>query len=743
LASDGGSFFAELTRRNVWRVGIAYVIASWLILQVIDVIEPLVGMPLWASQLVLVLLIIGFPLTLVFSWAFEVTPDGLKREKDIDRSQSISHETGRRLDKVTIVVFALAVVMMVIDRNLPATSAPADTGEVSAPVAQRATVLPSIAVLPFANMSSDEGSAYFSDGLADTLLHMLAQISEIRVAARTSSFRFREPGADIKDIAASLGVGNVLEGSVQKSGDRIRITAQLIEAETGFHLWSGNFDRDLDDVFAIQDEIATEVVDALKVSLLGEAAARLTTRETENIDAYTEFLLGIDKLNLSTIRAFQEAERHFARAVELDPKYARAWGMLGLTYLRMLDWGSGTPEALLPRIENAATRATSIDEDLAVAIAVLAMTEHRRGNGEVAEQLLRRAVEADPNAIEARNYYSRILNEAGRDDEALRLLQESLAIDPLSAEVHFLMAIMHRGRFEYEKSLRILDRLAEIEPLNPVPPVLHGAIEYDYGNWARAVMDVVRGFRLDPDDPEIAIDVGVTLLALQLPDEATQWFNRAAEIDPEHAAVRGAYLLRALNEGTVPAESAQAARRLLDDKVANRKGSRINAIRTIRRYAVENNEVDEALAYLQGHYPEYFDLASANLDSVETSVLIGDLFRRSGRTEDAKRLLGQRLDRYRDLMDETRVWQTEPLRVAAAMQDRELLLRMLSRYTQDVVDRKESPSNWFLNFERDPLYDFVREEPAYIELVDLLAKRAAEQRDLLLEMNGGVYPLPE
>jgi TolB-like protein/cytochrome c-type biogenesis protein CcmH/NrfG len=743
LASDGGSFFAELNRRNVWRVGIAYVIASWLILQVIDVIEPLIGMPLWASQLVLVVLIIGFPLALVFSWAFEVTPGGLKREKDIDRSQSVTHETGRRLDKITIVIFALAVVMMVIDRNLPPASVPIDTTDTTTPAPRPTTELPSIAVLPFVNMSSDEGSAYFSDGLADTLLHMLAQIGEMRVAARTSSFRFREPGADIKDIAVNLGVGNILEGSVQKSGNRIRVTAQLIEAETGFHLWSGNFDRDLDDVFAIQDEIATEVVGALKISLLGEEAARLTARDTENLDAYTEFLLGIDKLDLSTTRAFEEAEEHFARATELDPEYARAWGMLGLTYLRMLEWGSGTRDVLLPKAQDAASNAMRLDNDLAVAITVLGAVELHQGNKDVAEQLLRRAVQADPNFVEARSYYARALFQTGRDDEALRVLDEALTIDPLSPEILFSLAAAHRSKFEYDKSITFLDRLAEIEPLNPSAPGLRGDIEYDYGYWARAAMDHVRAARLDPDDPEIAVVVGETLLCLELRDEAERWFDRAAEISPEHPATRGAYLLLELYAESVSDAGVEAARDLLDDELENRESANDRAVMVIWRHAVENDNVDAALEYFGQRYPEYFDPAGADLRGYYRMLRIGDLFRRADRPDDARRLLGKRLDRYQAFIDRESVMVMAHLQVPAAMGDRDLLLRALPLYVRDVVARKESPSLWPLRVKLDPLFDFVHNEPEFNELVDLLTSRAAEQREQLLDMNGGVFPLPE
>ena len=346
------SLFEELKRRNVYRVGVAYAVLTWLILQAIDTVSPILSLPEFAPKLALTILAIGFPAVLLFAWAFELTPEGIKREKDVDRSQSITSNTGQRLDRIIIGVLVIAVGMLLVDKFFLAgvpqaqTEQVVATSEVPAAVAEEDET-PSIAVLPFVNMSDDKSSAYFSDGLADTMLHMLAQISEIRVAARTSSFQFRDQAMDISKIGEQLNVATVLEGSVQRAGDKIRITAQLIDVDNGFHLWSGNFDRDLDDVFAIQDEIANEVVAALKVSLLGEVADTLDSDQTENLDAYTEYLLGLNALNESSMENFSRAIAHLQKAVEYDPNYARAWSTLGRTYLEMEDYGIlGRTEAI-------------------------------------------------------------------------------------------------------------------------------------------------------------------------------------------------------------------------------------------------------------------------------------------------------------------------------------------------------------------------------------------------------------
>ena len=320
--NDKESFFEELRRRNVYRVGVGYAIVSWLLLQVIDVVLPIMGVPDWVPGLILTMLAVGFPMALIFAWAYEMTPEGLKREKEVDRSQSITDQTARKLDRIIIGVLVVAVGMLLVDKFLLTEMAVvpeetvAETSDVStAPVDQS----PSIAVLPFLNMSDDESSTYFSDGLADTLLHMLAQIRELRVAARTSSFQFRDKAMDIGEIGRSLKVGTVLEGSVQRSGNKIRVTAQLIDVGNGYHLWSGNFDRNLDDVFEIQDEIAREVVTALKVSLLGEPAETLDQEQTEVVAAYTEYLLAIDELNSVSFESLSNAVAHLQEAIRLDP----------------------------------------------------------------------------------------------------------------------------------------------------------------------------------------------------------------------------------------------------------------------------------------------------------------------------------------------------------------------------------------------------------------------------------------
>ena len=263
------SFFAELKRRNVVRVGIAYAIAAWIILQATDVIGEILDLPQWGGKLILLMLGVGFVISLFLAWAFELTPEGLKRESEVDRDSSITRVTGRKLDRAIIVVLALALAWFAWDKfsgggapsARPETAAATAT-EPEAPSAEKA-VDQSIAVLPFINMSADADNEYFSDGLSEELLNLLAQVEGLKVAARTSTFKFKGSDADIAEIGEKLNVATVLEGSVRKAGDQVRITAQLIMVDDGFHLWSENYDRRLDNIFEVQDEIASAIVDAL------------------------------------------------------------------------------------------------------------------------------------------------------------------------------------------------------------------------------------------------------------------------------------------------------------------------------------------------------------------------------------------------------------------------------------------------------------------------------------------------
>jgi TolB-like protein/cytochrome c-type biogenesis protein CcmH/NrfG len=738
LAASDGSFFAELKRRNVYRVGLAYVVASWLLLQVIDVVEPIIGMPDWVAKFVLVVLAVGLPLALVFSWAYEMTPEGLKREKEVDRSASITPQTGRRLDRLIVGILVVAVGLMAIDQYALREQDETVTASPSEPVGQAEEAdpaigemdVPSIAVLPFMNMSADESSIYFSDGLADTLLHMLAQIREIRVAARTSSFQFRDQNTDITKIADALNVGTVLEGSVQKAGKRIRVTAQLIEAETGYHLWSGNFDRDLDDIFAIQDEIASEVVSALKVSLLGESSKKLTQHDTDNVAAYTEYLLAINDMNQYSFESMRRAEQRFLNALDADPGYAEAWARLGKLYLDMDFFGAGEFRAMNEKAQEAASKAMDLEPESATAIAVLAGVEINIGDIEMAEALFKRAIELAPNESAARVGLARLLIRRNDRHEAIELLDEALTRDPLSPNVHRLLSDQHRILGDYDTAIDHLRRIRDIEPDSPLAWYAEASLEFERGNWARALLQYQRAHELDPDDPEIASDIGDYYLTLGMPVEARRWYDRSAEIDPAHSVARSAPLSLYLYERKTSPEGPALARQLLDENMAARQNSRQLVLQTLWREAEHNGNWDDALTLLRDHFPEYFEPEGDwSHRSLSTTWYLGAMLYAAGREDHAMRIMQPLLDNSTEYRRRFRLGWFHTWNLAATGQRDELLpalteLRQLGR----------APDNWPVFVVRLPAFDFVREEPEFQELVEWLEAHSAEQREVLKEL---------
>ena len=325
--------FEELKRRKVFKAAIAYVVVAWIILQVSDVVLDRIGLPSWTFLLILTLLCIGFPLNMIFAWAYDLTPGGLTRTGPADADTTTD-------DTVKSEEPGLAE-----DRSPPGAS---------------------VAVLPFVNMSGNSENEYFSDGLSEELLNMLAKVSSLKVAARTSSFHFKGRTGDIADIARRLGVASVLEGSVRQSGARVRITTQLINAADGYHLWSETFDRELDDIFAVQDEIADSVVKALKVKLLGEDSTRVSTGGTTNTQAYQAYLQGVHYRNRGSDEdALHSSVAAYRRAIQLDSDYAIAYAGLAAALELLATNNFADLDDVVNQAEEAAKKAIELAPDLA------------------------------------------------------------------------------------------------------------------------------------------------------------------------------------------------------------------------------------------------------------------------------------------------------------------------------------------------------------------------------------------
>jgi adenylate cyclase len=494
------SIIEELRRRNVFRVGIAYVVITWLLLQVADVVLNNIDAPDWVFRAILLVLVMGFPIALLFAWAFEMTPEGLKKEKDVDRSQSITQATAHKLDIVVIGLMAVALVYFTWDKFLggatdnaamplatPVTvqlddAAPAEPA--AAPAKPEAATAPdahSIAVLPFVDMSPEGDQEYLSDGIAEELLNLLVQIPDLKVAARTSSFSFKGENVKIDEVARELRVAHVLEGSVRKAGNRVRITAQLIKADDGYHLWSETFDRTLDDVFAIQDEISAAVVAALKVQLLGAAPKSVEV----NPEAYALYLQGRYFFVRRTQQDWANAAMAFEQALEIEPDYANAWAGLSLVLGAQAGQSYRELHAGYVLAREAANKALELNPDLAEAhaamgqiqtsydwdwagaeasltralelapgnshiLAEMAVLQRFLGNLDVATELNHRAVELDPLDMRGYHQLGLALIWAEQLDEALAVYHQLLRLNPeyTSANLSLSRILLLQGNLE-------------------------------------------------------------------------------------------------------------------------------------------------------------------------------------------------------------------------------------------------------------------------------------------------------
>ena len=475
------SFFEELKRRHVIRVGIAYLVVSWIIIQFVDVVGPTLELPDWLPKVVLVLLAIGLPIALLMAWALDLTSQGIKTADQVEADENLQSSTGRKLDRIIIVALVIALSYFAWDKFLAA------PGEV-APIRSGA----SIAVLPFADMSAAGDQEYFADGISEELLNLLAKIPNLRVAARSSSFQFKGQNQDVQKVARQLGVETVLEGSIRKSGTKLRITAQLIDGREGFHIWSETYDRDLDDIFVVQDEIARAIVAALKetLGLEAELVPARTAAPTLNMEAHGAYLLGRHHFEKRTRESLALALESFRHAIELDPDFAPAWVGIGNTYSFLSERAYGTMphEQAIERARGALDRALELGPELAKAHAGLGSWYLVQGDILNAIPHFEKAIVSNPNAAEARHWYSLALLASARPGEAFEAIQKAAALDPLSMIINnnLATALIARGRLD--EAAAVGEKMLLIDPNSYWGPIATGQVHTARGRIPEAIM---------------------------------------------------------------------------------------------------------------------------------------------------------------------------------------------------------------------------------------------------------------
>ena len=450
------SLLAELKRRNVIRMAGLYLVGAWLLTQVFATLLPTFDAPAWVLRVLVLVLAIGFVPALIFAWIYEITPEGIRRESDVAQAISITPQTGRRMDRAIMLVLALVFVVYAIDRFvlLPRREAALRTEIATAPAKQdkldnRADDVPnlerdpSIAVLPMINMSEDKANEFFSDGISEELLNLLAKVPQLRVIARTSSFSFKGKDTPIVDIARTLHVASVLEGSVRKAGDKVRITAQLIRASDGSHLWSETYERTLDDIFKVQDEIAAAVVAQLKIKLLGAAP----TAKPVDPKAYP-LLLQAQALSDQQSKASRvQAVSLYKQVLDVAPNEARAWSGLARVYFNQAVFEGPLSERIALSRE-AANKALTIDPDNVVALGLLGrVASDVDFDLPAATRYLQRAVDLEPENLLVLNAVAILLQGIDRVDEAIRLQQYRVDHDPTNPTAYYNLGIaLYAGR---------------------------------------------------------------------------------------------------------------------------------------------------------------------------------------------------------------------------------------------------------------------------------------------------------
>ena len=519
------NLFTELKRRNVFRVGIAYAVASWLLVQVADLGLDLIGADDWLLRAVALLLALGFIPVVIFAWAFELTPEGIKREKEVNRDVSITNVTAKKLDFVTIGLLVAVLAVVAVDRFLPESesvggSAAADQADIAgmAPAhpcappskcipAQKGSLLQadnqsgreqssllqdnkppakSVAVLPFVNMSEDPNNEYFSDGISEEILNALAKVADLKVAGRTSSFAFKGQNQDLREIGVALNVSHILEGSVRKAGNRVRVTAQLIKVDDGYHVWSENYDRELDDIFAIQDEISAAILDQLKAHLIGGEA--ITVARTDS-QAYDLYLLAGQRIYERNEASLQMASKLLNEAIGIDPNYAPAYAQLGIATMLLSEntYGSIPVAEAYTQSKALLDRALELDPQQAEAMAGLGLhAQNALLDYDLSNQWLEKALAINPNLTNASVWLAISLSEQGNLQRQLEILQQAFARDPLHPPTfnNFGTELANVGRVDEARTA--LNELKRFLPSEASLTASLGKVEVFAGNWAES-----------------------------------------------------------------------------------------------------------------------------------------------------------------------------------------------------------------------------------------------------------------
>jgi TolB-like protein/predicted Zn-dependent protease len=744
------SLFKELKRRNVFRVAIAYVIIGWLIMQAGEVMGPALRLPEWVNSLLAFFLILGFPLAMFFSWVFELTPDGLKKEKDIDKTQSIARETGQKLNYTIIVLMAAALTYFAWDKFLSNPESAVELAQVSPATGQTKTVAlsneqnkdkKSIAVIPFRNRSANEENAeFFSDGVHDELLTNLSRIEELKVISRTSVMTYRDTIKNMKQIGEELGVTNILEGGVQRAGNTVRINVQLIEAATDEHLWAEIYDRQLtaENIFAIQTEIAHAIAKALEATLSPREQILLATTPTTSLEAYDNLLMANQLINRGNWQSLRDAQSYLEKAIVLDPEFVQAHVLLAKTYFDLFETGAVTLQEVSAPWHKSTQSALSLNPDHAGAIAVQAL--YLWGHGmEGVEEAFEKARQLEPYNAEIMTMYGRYLRNSFQHDRALPLYEMARELDPVSIEVLFGLARIRLARWEMDKALEMFARIRQLDPASVNGFGYVSDIYMKTGEMVQGTEWLFKAMAADPDDSDISHFIVMMYLSFGDFDSARKWLRWIEHNQNFNPLFLSNMAILNINEGH-PDSAIKYAREAIDAKVPDRHGSDAVLVRTLLIWALDQGQTGNALEIIRQAHPELFDtIPFVDAGNVSQAIDTAQLLQRENQDDEAKVLLHAAIAAYDKPYAVTEPWLAPgKAQALALLGEKQAALKEL-RFQVDRGWR----FLWRWNSELNPNFESLREEPEFQAIVEFLRTDMARQLESMRALeSAGEIPLP-
>lgn len=711
------TFIEELKRRNVFRVATAYAVSAWLLIQISATIFPFIGVSSFWVTIIIVVLVIGFPLSLVLGWVFEFTAEGLKKSDEVEITTSVTAATSKKLNVVIISVLSVAVLFLLVERIFFAKSALIELDTLSVQTA-------SIAVLPFVDMSAENDQEYFSDGLSEELLNVMAKVEGLQVAGRTSSFQYKGQNLDLRIIGEALDVEHVLEGSVRKAGNQIRITAQLIKVENGFHLWSETYDRTFtaDNLFQIQDEISNQVLKELEIRLLPGMADKISKHLTGNTEAYDLYLKANQLMVNRRANEIEEAIRLFEQVIELDPKFAAAYARQAIAYDLLSSFGSIPREVVIKKMRSNIDTALLIDGELAWAYAALGQYYWHSNELEKAEPALKKANELMPGNPEIMLWYSTVIPD---EDKIEELVIQAFEADPFSPLTIDAMARLHYFKDEFAEAFALMEKNIEINPEFSAGLSLKAFFikDYPFGKLDESFILGYQAYIKEPGNINIlttlsavAFDLGFLFIYDQIAEDLKTQF-------PDNSWNQSLVYTQLYVKGEYGAMLELLRKSHKEDGTSPNDPSFLLSYLEIYMNAGWYNE---ARIFIELNYPEVLDMES-DLDHLysEEITWLSLLYEELGNKELADRLaksacekIDESFDYGGDIEKETAQTLFGYLDCLALKKDADGLLSLVDK----IHFERKAKANLFTFMDRNPIYDFARSTPEYVELRERLER---------------------